>query len=242
MKYFVSIIASVFLSTASADQTNGLGLSPNGVGLNPFGGYGLSPEQLAVFKQLESINKQNYESMRAQAQRNSEQQSKVDPNLQKALLEAQAKVNWSATNETCSNKLQALAASTRAVLDSKEFVFNKDSVVVSDGKKTLVYGQKGLATVDGLGCSYDRSKSLRDGLQLVFNSTLPKAAPSDEDIKSDPAAARAHRERLKVHLETLRSCQSILGSDYVSEITNKYHMLEGSANGVDKSGKSNGVQ
>ena len=152
-----------------------------------------------------------------------EQRSKADPKDQAALLYAQAQLTKLHTQKVCSDKLQALAAATRPVLESKQFVYNKNSVTFSDGNKTLVYGENGLTSIDGLSCTYDRTQSVRDGLQQVFNSTLPKVAPSDLDIKNDPAA---HRERLKQHLDTLHSCQSVMGVDYVAEITKKYHMIE----------------
>lgn len=211
-------------------NNSGIGVNPNnpGLGLNPnTPGYGLSPREAAQYKQMEEMQKQQYDLMVEQAKRQAEIMKKIDPKKQAALADIQSQLYWLQTNKDCADRIQALAASTRPVLGSKEFIFNKDSVIIPDGKKTMIYSDKGLAIISGPGncnCQSDSTKKIREGLQSVFDSTLPKTAPAG--LQGNDGAAQAYRNRMKDHLNTLVSCQPILGSEYVTEIANKYLMTE----------------
>lgn len=218
----------------------GMGLPPpsgaagfgpwGGMGVPPIGGVGLAPHGGIYSEFLRNMQRYNeqqqaYLNSLRDAERNKDLTKRVDPKLQGAVHEAMADLNFNLTGKKCSDRLQALAAATRPHIGGKEFILSKDSVIVSEGKTTKIYSQAGLRTVsDKDGCNLKPEKKMRDGLQDVFASTLPKVAPTDANMKEDPAAAYQYRERMKPYLDTLTECKEQLGEDYVNETAAKFHL------------------
>jgi hypothetical protein len=226
VRHYLCIITSILSITASEIRAQSpIGLDPRGGGIggpSPYGtGFGLSPENAALYEQ----QRQNHLNYLEQLQRNFNQRQRVDQDLQTRLQGVTAEMAWTQTHRECESRLQALAAVNRTVTGAKEFIMSKDQITVIDGSRTMVYSERGLATVNGAACEFDRSKRLSDGIQTVFNSIFPTISQALERSTS-VEDLRLHRERMRSHLETLTACRGLAGDNYVNEMISRYRLVE----------------